>query len=67
MGTAAALIISICTGVFYQAEPEVMVLQKENLLIYERVRSVLTAFSLSFICFNMIGLAVCYGKGARKL
>lgn len=67
VGTAAALIISICTGVFYQAEPKVMVLQKENLLIYERVRSVLTAFSLSFICFNMIGLAVCYGKGARKL
>ncbi|NBH26605.1 hypothetical protein D3Z60_12470 [Lachnospiraceae bacterium] len=67
VGTAAALIISICAGVFYQAEPEVMVLQKENLLIYERVRSVLTAFSLSFICFNMIGLAVCYGKGARKL
>ena len=39
----------------------------ESLKIYERVRSVLTAFSLSFICFNMIGLAVCYGKGARKL
>ncbi|MDE7334070.1 MAG: hypothetical protein K2O16_17945 [Lachnospiraceae bacterium] len=57
VGTAAALIISICTGIFYQAEPELMVIQKENLLVYEWVRSVITVFSLSFIGFIILGMA----------
>ena len=47
-GTVAALVISVCTGILYQDRSAVMELQKENLLIYERIRVVVTAFVLGF-------------------
>lgn len=54
IGTAAAFVISVLAGIFYQARPEVLAVQKENLLVFERIRVVVTAFSLGFIITVMI-------------
>lgn len=48
-GVAAALLISICAGIFYQHRPEVLELQRDNLLVFERIRVIVTAFSLGFL------------------
>ena len=44
----AAVVISVCTGIIYQDRPAVLELQKDHLLIFERVRIVITAFILGF-------------------
>lgn len=48
MGSAAAVIISVCTGIIYQDRPAVLELQKDHLLVFERIRIVVTAFVLGF-------------------
>lgn len=53
-GTAVSLVISLCTGLFYQARPEVLAVQKNNLLVYERIRVILTAFTMAFVCACII-------------
>ena len=58
IGTAAAFGLSILTGIFYQVRPEVLAVQKENLLVFERIRVVVTVFSLGFIVTVMITSAV---------
>lgn len=48
-GGAAALIISLITWIFYDPRAEVLKIQKDNLLVYERIRVVGTAFVLGFV------------------
>lgn len=47
-GCIAAAIISICTGILYKDRPAVLELQKDHLLIFERIRVVITAFILGY-------------------
>lgn len=54
VGVIAALLISICAGLFYRYRPEVVALQKENLLIFERIRVVVTAFTLGFLASTIL-------------
>ena len=54
-GVVLAFMISIGCGVLYQARESVLEVQKDNLLFFERVRVMITVFSLSFI---VIGIAI---------
>lgn len=54
IGMAVAFGSSILAGVFYQARPEVLAVQKDNLLAFERIRVIVTAFSGSFAITIMI-------------
>lgn len=44
----AALLISILAGILYQPRPVVLEVARENLLVYERIRVMVTAFFLGF-------------------
>lgn len=54
VGIIAALLISLFAGIFYQARPAAVEVQKENLLIFDRIRVILTAFCLGFACTCMM-------------
>lgn len=45
---AAALLISILAGILYQPRPTVLEVARENLLVYERIRVMVTALFLGF-------------------
>lgn len=57
-GIVAACAIALLAGVFYQPGQAVLQVQKENLLVYERIRVITTAFSLGFLVSVM---AICAG------
>ncbi len=46
---AIAMLISIFSGILYEPGPAVLEVAKENLLVYERIRVIVTAFLLGFI------------------
>lgn len=56
IGIIIALFIGICTGIFYQYRPEVLEVQRDNLLVFERCRVVATTFVLGlFVSIIAIG------------
>lgn len=63
---AAAFIISILTGIFYQPRENVLKVQRDNLLVYERVRVVGTAFVLGFVIVGIALIAICAFVEIRK-
>lgn len=54
IGIVAASLAGILAGIFYQERPEVLAVQKDNLLVFERIRVVVTVFSMSFITIIII-------------
>lgn len=54
IGTVAAFVLSILAGIFYRERPEVLTVQKDNLLVFERIRVIVTVFSLSFLITIMV-------------
>ena len=65
-GAAAAFIISIFTGIFYQPRVDVLKVQKDNLLVYERLRVVGTAFVLGYVIVDIALFAFFVFWGYRK-
>lgn len=67
VGAVAALFVSVCTGLFYKDSPAVIELQKDNLLVFERVRVVVTAFVIAFVvAVIIISAALNIADGKRK-
>lgn len=66
IGIAAAFVLGILAGAFYQARPEVLAVQKENLLVFDRIRVMITFFSLGFLMTVMIISAVYMAVSAQK-
>ncbi len=65
-GAAAAFIISIVTGIIYQPREDVLKVQRDNLLVYERVRVAGTAFVLGFIIAGIALIAFLMFAEIRK-
>lgn len=70
-GLCIAVISSLLTGIFYRAREAVLEVQKENLLIFERIRVVVTVFTLVFIVACLVlgivcRLSECREKQARR-
>lgn len=49
VGAAAAGASGILAGIFYRPRQQVLLQQKENLLVYERIRVIMTALALGFL------------------
>lgn len=64
-GMVIAFVFSIFVGIFYQERPEVLAVQKDSLLVFERIRVIITAFSLGFIVTSMI-IGVVYMVGLKN-
>lgn len=54
VGVAAASAAGLLAGIFYQPRPAVLLVEKENLLVFERIRVILTGFALGFIVSVMV-------------
>lgn len=62
----AAVIISVCAGILYQDRPAVLERQQDNLLVFERIRVVVTAFVLGYAAsVIVIGAALKIVDGKR--
>ncbi len=65
IGTAAALLLSIGAGLFYEPNSTALLVQKGNILVYERIRVILTAFFAGEIV-SIIIIGTGYGLAGNK-
>jgi hypothetical protein len=65
IGTAAALLLSIGAGLFYEPNSTALSVQKGNILVYERIRVILTAFFAGEIV-SIIIIGTGYGLADNK-
>lgn len=65
-GAIAGIIFSFFVGILYQPRAEILEIQKGNLLVYERVRVIITTFSVSFVVVIAIASAVCFWSLNKK-
>lgn len=60
LGSVIAVASCIITTFFYEIRPSVVVLQRDNLLVFERVRIIITVFLFGFIAGCMIAGMCCW-------
>lgn len=65
IGTAVALLLSIGAGLFYEPNSTALSVQKGNILVYERIRVILTAFFAGEIV-SVIIIGTGYGLAENK-
>ena len=65
VGTAVALLLSIGAGLFYEPNSSALAVQKGNVLIYERIRVILTAF-FAGVTASIIIISTGYGFADYK-
>lgn len=65
-GTAAALLLSIGAGLLYEPNSAALLVQKGNILTYERIRVILTAFLAGEIA-SLIIIGIGYGLADNNL
>ena len=58
--------VGILFGVCYQPRADVLVVQRDHLLFFERMRVVMTAFSITWIV-SLLLLLIFYGIKERKM
>lgn len=66
VGMITALLFCIMAGVFYQPTTEVLEIAKENLLVFERIRVMITAFLFGFIAAAIVMCAGMKIVGSSK-
>ena len=61
-----SILVGILFGVCYQPRADVLAVQRDHLLFFERMRVVMTAFSITWIISSLL-LLIFYGIKERKM